>query len=75
MVATPQFPRKTVTFEIPDPDAPGFREEMARQAANLRAAAIAADEAEVMALIEENWIEMEEELLRLENGTHPLDPG
>lgn len=76
MVAMSQFPRKTVTYEIPDPDAPGFREEVERQGALLRAATeAAADEADVMGLIEQNWIEMEAELRILENGTHPLDPG
>ncbi len=50
---------KEVRLWVYDPDAPGFAEEMARQAALLRDAI---EEAEVMDFIEAAWTELEAQI-------------
>lgn len=51
---------KEVRLWIPDPAAPGFREEIARQAASLRGAA---EEAEIMAFVDAAWDDIEAGIL------------
>lgn len=58
-------PRREVRFELPDPDAPGFREEIARQVALINAAA---DHDETMAWIGAHWVEMEREISEAERA-------
>lgn len=62
---------KEVRLWVADPEAPGFREDIARQVALLDAAE---DEADVMAWVEATWTEIEAETAAAEKAAgvpHP----